>query len=99
MNLACVAKVAERKASDSTRELAEGLQKPTKIIKFNKRKVQSPFIDNIWGADLADIQLICKFNKGFKFLLCVTDIFSKYTWVIPLKDKKGTTITNAFQKI
>ena len=47
---------------------------------------------------LADIQLISKFNKGFRFLLCVIDIYSKYAWVIPLKDKKGITITNVFQK-
>ena len=59
----------------------------------------SSFRDNIWGADLADMQLISKFNKGFRFLLCVIDIFSKYAWVIPLKDKKGVSIVNAFQKI
>ena len=45
------------------------------------------------------MQLICKFNKGIHILLCVIDIFSKYAWVIPLKDKKGITVTNAFQKI
>ena len=45
------------------------------------------------------MQLISKFNKGFRFLLCVIDIYSKYVWVIPLKEKKGVTITNAFQKI
>ena len=45
------------------------------------------------------MQLISKFNNGFRFLLCVIDIYSKYAWVIPLKDKKGITITNAFQKI
>ena len=53
--------------------------------------------DNIWGADLADMQLISKFNKGFRFLLCVINIFSKYAWVVPLKDKKGVSIVNAFQ--
>ena len=53
----------------------------------------------MWGADLADMQLISKFNKGICFSLCVIDIFSKYAWVIPLKDKKDITITNAFQKI
>ena len=42
---------------------------------------------------------ISKFNRGFRFLLCVIDIYSKYGWVIPLKDKKGSTITNAFQNI
>ena len=45
------------------------------------------------------MQLISKFNKGFRFLLCVIDIFSKYAGVVPLKDKKDVTITNAFQKI
>ena len=45
------------------------------------------------------MQLITKFNKGFRFLLCVIDIFSKYAWVVPLKDKKGISIVNAFQKI
>ena len=50
-------------------------------------------------ADLDDMQLISKFNKGFRFLLFVIDIFSKYSWVIPLKDKKGVSIVNAFQKI
>ena len=45
------------------------------------------------------MQLISKFTKGFRFLLCVIDIFSKYVWVVPLKDKKVITITNAFQKI
>ena len=45
------------------------------------------------------MQLISKFNKGFRFLLCVIDIFSKYAWVVPLKDKKGISTVNAFQKI
>ena len=45
------------------------------------------------------MQLISKFNKGFRFLLCVIDIFSKYAWVVPLKDKKGGSIVDAFQKI
>ena len=62
-----------------------------------KRKVHSPFIDNIWGADVAHMQLIRKFNKAI-FLLCVYYIFRKYAWVIPLNDKKGITITNDFKK-
>ena len=61
--------------------------------------MHSSFIDNIWGVDLADIQLIDKYNKGIRFLLCVIDTFSEYAWVIPLKDEKGITITNAFRKI
>ena len=59
----------------------------------------SLFKDNIWGGNLADMQLLSKFNKGFRFLLCVIDIFSKYAWVIPLKDKKGISIVNVFQII
>ena len=58
------------------------------IRKFNERKVHSPFIDNIWGADLSDMQLISK----FRFLLRVIDIYGKYAWVNPLKDKKDITI-------
>ena len=78
-------------------ELPEELHE--KIIrKFEKRKINSSFKDNIWSADLVDLQLISKFNKGIRFLLCVIDIFSKYAWVVPLKDKKDITITNAFQK-
>ena len=74
------------------------MRKPI-IKKFEKRKVYSPFRDNIWGADLADMQLISKFNKRIRFLLCVIDIFSKYAWVVPLKDKRGVTITIAFLKM
>ena len=55
------------------------------------------FTDNICGADLSDMQLISKFNKGI--LLCVFDILNKYAWLIPLKNNKGITITNAFQKL
>ena len=67
--------------------------------KIEKRKGYSPFIDNIWCADLADIQLIRKSNKLFRFLVCVIESYRKYAWVIPLKDEKGITITNAFQSI
>ena len=59
----------------------------------------SAFKDNIWGANLADIQLISKSSKGFRFLLYVINIYSKYAWVVPLKDKKGVSIVDAFQKI
>ena len=45
------------------------------------------------------MQLISKFNNGFRFLLCVIDIFSKYAWVFSLKDKKGVSIVNTFQSI
>ena len=79
-------------------QLANELHKPI-IRKFNKRKVYSSFRDNIWGVDLADIQLLSKFNKEFRFLLCIIDIFSKYAWVVNLKDKKRISIVNVFKQI
>ena len=76
-------------------QLANELYKPI-IKKFKKRKVYSSFKDNIWSVDLADIQLLSRYNKGFKYLLCAIHLFSKYAWVIPIKDKKGTSIVNAY---
>ena len=78
-------KFSDKKSDDSgiknenisSKELAEELHKPI-IRKFNNRKVHSPLIDNIWAEDLGDMQLLSKFNKGFRFLLCVLDIYSKY---------------------
>ena len=58
----------------------------------------SSFKDNIWGVDLADMQTLSRYNKGFKYFLSAIDLFSKYAWVIPIKDKKGTSIVNAFKK-
>ena len=59
----------------------------------------SSFKDDIWGIGLADIQLINKYNKGIRNLLCAIDLFSKYAYVVPLKDKKGITIANGFQSL
>ena len=86
------------KITPQNEQLADELHRPI-IKKFKKRKVYSAFKDNIWGADLADMQLLSKYNKGIRFLLCVIDIFSKYAWVVPLKDKKGISIVKAFQSI
>ena len=69
------------------------------IRKFKRQKVYSSFRDNIWGVDLADMQSLSKYNKVIQYLLCAIDLFSKYVWVVPIKDKKGTSIVNAFQKI
>ena len=81
----------------SNKVLAEELHEP--IISKFKKKAYSSFINNIWVAGLAKMKLINKKDKGFRFLLYVIDIFSKYAWVIPLKDKKGITNTNDFHKI
>ena len=92
------AKHVNTKLGPQNQQLAEELHKPI-IRKFEKRKVHAAFKDNIWDADLADMQLLSKYYKGIRFLLCVIDIFSKYAWVVPLKDKKGISIVAAFQSI
>ena len=78
-------------------QLANELHKPI-IKKFKKRKVYSSFRDNIWGVDLADMQSLSRYNKGVKYLLCAIDLFSKYAWVIPLKDKKELVLLMHFKK-
>ena len=92
-----VYKFFEKKSKGSglkeNKQLANELHKPI-IRKFKKGKVYSSFKDNIWGVGLADMQLISKHNKRIRYFLCVIDLFSKYAWVVPLKDKKGDTITN-----
>ena len=79
-------------------KLANELQRQI-IRKFKRRKVYSSFRDKICGVDLADMQSLSKYNKGIKYLLCAIDLFSKYAWVVPLKDKRRIAIVNAFQKI
>ena len=67
------------------------------LEQFKRRKVYSSFRDNVLGVDLADMQSLSKYNKGTKYLLCAIDLFSKYMWVVPLKNKRGISIVNAFQ--
>ena len=62
----------------------------------NFKKVYSSFRDNIWGVNLADMQSLSKYRKGIKYLLCAVDLFSKYAWVVPLKDKRRITVVNVF---
>ena len=78
-------------------ELADELHKPVKK-KFPRRRVIAKSIDEIWGADLVEMQQFSKWNKGYKYLLMVIDIFSKFGWIIPLKNKTGETVAHAFEK-
>ena len=78
-------------------QLADQFYKPI-IKKFKKHKVYSSFKDNILGPDLPDMQFTSTHNNGIRFL-CVIDAFSKYPWAVPFTDKKGITITDAFQNI
>ena len=79
-------------------KLAEELHKPVSR-KFPRRSVQVKSIDDIWAADLVDMQAFTKFNRGTKYLLAVIDVFSKYGWLVPLKNKTGKTVANALKKI
>ena len=79
-------------------ELADELHKPIRR-KFVKRTVFAKNVDDIWTADLVDMQPFSKDNKGFKYLLTVIDVFSKYGWIIPLKTKTGVEVAKAFQSL
>ena len=78
-------------------QLAQKLHKPI-IRNFKKRTVYSGSKDNIWEAYLAAVQLISKFNKGFRFSLCVIDISSKHAWVVPLNIKKILVLLVLFKR-
>ena len=90
--------ITRNTTKSSSSILTDELHKPI-IRKFNKRKVYSQFKDNIWGVDLADVHSLSRKNKDIKYLLYAIDLYSKYAFVIPLKDKKGISIVNAFNKI
>ena len=80
------------------KSLAEELHKPVRR-KFKRRIVLVNGIDKIWAADLVDMQAFSKFNRGVKYLLVVIDIFSKYGWLIPLKDKTDKSVASALKTI
>ena len=84
-------------ANEPNSQLANELHK-TIVRKFKKIIVYLSFRDNIWGVDLTVMESLSKYNKGIKYLLCAIDFFRKYTWVVPIKGKKGTIIVNAFKK-
>ena len=85
-------------SSDWSQQLADELHKPI-TRNFQKRSVVSNGIDDIWAADLVEMQKFSKWNKGIKYLLMVIDMFSKYGWIKPLKDKKTETVSKAFDEI
>ena len=85
-------------SNDWSQQLADELHKS--ITKnFSKRKVISNGIDNIWAADLVEMQKFSKWNKGIKYLLMVIDVFSKYGRMKPLKDNKTESVSKAFKEI
>ena len=85
-------------SSDWSQQLADELHKPI-TRDFSKTTVISNGIDKIWAADLVEMQKFSKWNKGVKYLLMVFDVFSKYEWIKPLKDKKTESVSKAFDEI
>ena len=81
-----------------TDQLANELHKQVKRH-FPQLGVISSGIDNIWSADLIDMQASSKQSKGYKYLLNVIDVFSKFTWSIPIKKKTGAEMVKAFQTL
>ena len=79
-------------------EIANELHKPVRKH-FKKRRVISKHVDDIWAADLVDMQYYSRSNKGFKYILMIIDVFSKYGWAIPLKTKTGLEVTKAFSDL
>ena len=91
------ASLANKSANQPNYQLVNEFDKP--IIRKFKKRVYLLFRDNIQGVDFADMQSLSKYNKEIKYLLCAIDLLSKYAWVVPIKDKKGISIVNAFKKI
>ena len=76
--------------------VVEELHKPARC-NFLRRKVDIRDLDETWQIDLVDVSKYAKINKGFKFLLTIIDIFLKYAWIVPLKNKKGVEVTKAMK--
>ena len=79
-------------------QLADELHRPVRR-RFQKRSVFAKEADDIWSADLVDISLYSRSNSGYKYLLTVIDVFSKYGWIIPLKIKNGKEVAMAFHEL
>lgn len=85
-------------SSETLKQLAEELHKPARR-KFPRRRVRVQFVDETWGMDLVDLQKLNGQNDGYRYILSVIDIFSKYAWAVPVKNKSGNSVFNAFTKI
>ena len=83
---------------DTWEGLANELHKPIKR-NFTKRRVIAHNVDDIWCSDLVDMQKLSKWNRGYKYLLMVLDLFSKYGWIVPLKTKTGLEVAKAFESL
>ena len=101
--LARLKKAFPKKSRSEIRNFLEKQDVYTKhkftVSKFPRRKVIAPTINYLWQSDLVDVQKFSRMNKGFKFLLCIIDVLSRFAYVVPLKNKTGAEVTRAFQSI
>ena len=79
-------------------QLAKEVFSP-QTTKFKRQRIIPVYKDETWSADLIDKSSLSKYNNNYKFILTVIDIFTKYAWAIPLKNKSGLSITNGFKTI
>ena len=98
VNFGLGANIKANKILKFTDDLVEELYKPV-TRKFRRRRVNVNSIDEIWAADLIDMQAFSKDNNGIKYLLTVNDIFSKFVWIVPLKRKTAREVANALSRI
>ena len=92
------AKTRRRDAPAWKKQLVKELLKPKKH-RFMRRKIFSPSVDDLWTADLADVHKYSRQNRGYNFILVVLDVFSRYAWARPLKNKTGVQCADAFDDI
>ena len=74
------------------------LHKPVQR-RFDKRSVFAKQVDDIWAADLVDMSPFCRSNQGYRYLLTVIDVYSKYGWIVPMKTKTGKEVAQTFRKL
>ena len=83
---------------DWSNQLTKELHKPVRR-RFDKRTVFAKHVGDIWTADLVDMSSFSRSNKGYKYLLTVIGVFSKYGWIVPLKTKTDKKVAQAFRKL
>ena len=92
------ARKQRRNAPAWKKQLIKELLKP-KLKRFPRRRVFSPSVDAIWGADLLDIHQYASVNNRYAFILVLIDVFSKYAWARPLKNKTGSSVSRALEEV
>ena len=89
--------IMKQRSTIKTKQLLATEVFSPQITKFRRERIKPLYKDETWSADLIDKSSLSKHNNKYKFMLIVIDIFTKYSWAIPLKNKSGSSITNGFK--